>query len=235
MEQQSAVYSANYPDILMADINTNPRLLSPNSDYCISFKMTPEDKYDFEEYEAIIKSAVHNFRTSVRYKHYKSYLHNLGLDRCYFHPYIQSTPEFEMASLEMHHCMLTIFDITVIIAEHLLNSGISFSEYQLTELLKQEHSANRVPITMLCKTCHQQYHHKYLYVHPEGIFGKWWELLERYPLGWNRDIMEKVMRYLNKAVGEKFQYRVEDMKKLLELRDAVADWSGTRGVKLDGC
>lgn len=219
-------YDSNYPDILLANLDKNPELWSPNSDYHISFALTKEGSYDLEEYKAFLDASIREFRHSRTYKHYKAYLYSIGLDFCQFHPYIQCNDEEDMASLEMHHCMLNIYDIAIIITEHILNTVGSITEFDLSELLRIEHINNRIPLVMLCKTCHQLYHHKYMYVHPEMIFGKWWELLEQYKAGWTRETMEKVIRYLNRGLGEKFKYRKDEIDYLLRLRDDIKDWSG---------
>lgn len=215
-----------FPDIFTANEHQNPTILSPNADYSISFGFDKERSYDLEEYKSFIDHAIREFRHSRTYSHYKAYLLGLGLNCCQFHPYIQNHDEdSQMASLEMHHCMLTIFDIACIIAEHYLNLGQVLTEFDLSEILRIEHTENRIPIVMLCKTCHQQYHHKFLYVHPDMIFGKWWELLERYKLGLTRDIAYKIMMYLNNALGEKFEKKKETAERLLKLRDQISDWS----------
>ena len=87
---------------------------------------------------------------------------------------------------------------------------------------------------MLCKSCHQKYHHKGLYVHPEQIFGKWWEMIEKYQAGMTGEIMEKIIRYLSRGLGEKFKYRLEDRDRLLALRDNINILAGTGGLLLDG-
>ena len=38
--------------------------------------------------------------------------------------------------------------------------------------------------------------------------------------------MEKVIRYLNRGLGEKFKYRKDEIDYLLRLRDDIKDWSG---------
>ena len=157
---------------------------------------------------------------------------SLGLNFCAFHPNIQNNSEEEkMASLEMHHCILTIYDIACLICEHYLNNGQRITEFDLSELLRLEHIENRIPIVMLCKTCHQQYHHNYLYVHPEMVFGKWWELFDRYPLGITREIAYKVMMYLDNACGERFTRKKDLAEKLLKLREDIKDWSNS-GVEV---
>ena len=226
------LYSANYPDILIGNLDINPSIYSPNADYCIQFALTKEQKYDYEEYEAVLKSAISGFRKSNTYRHYKSYLYSLGLDCCQFHPYIQATDDHDIATLEMHHCMLNIYDIAIMITEHVLNTVGAITEYDLAEILKCEHAQNRIPIVMLCKTCHQQYHHNYLYIHPNMCFGKWWELIENYRLGLNRDIMFKLMMYLKKAREDKIPIYEDRNQKLLQLNDELLDWSGLKGCKV---
>ena len=218
----------NYPDILLSNQNNNPILHSPNSDYSISFAMTKDGSYDLEEYKLFLDSAIREFRHSRTYTHYKAYLYSLGLNRCQFHPYIMSGKDFEVASLEMHHCMLNIYQITVLISDHLLNTYGTLTEFDLAEILRYEHVNNRIPIVMLCKTCHQQYHHKYLYVHPNMVFGKWWELIERYPSGLkdNKDIANSLIMYLSKAINEdEVKAQERKAKYLLQLRDNIMIWS----------
>lgn len=222
----------NYPDIFLNNNNGNPELVSPNSTFSIQFAMTREGSYDLEEYKAFLDSAIRLFRHSKTYKHYKGYLYGIGMNCCQLHPYIQSNDEDEIDLLEMHHCMLNIYDIAILITEHTLNTCGAITEFDLAEMLKFEHANNRVPIVFLCKTCHQLYHHKYMYIHPNMIFGKWWELIERYQTGMNRDIAFKLMMYLNKANEEKFPAQEDRIAKLLELRDALLDWSKVQGVEL---
>lgn len=218
--------ATSFPDIFTTNENENPTIICPNATYSISFGFDKEASYDLEEYKLFIDAAIREFRHSRTYSHYKAYLIGLGMNGCQFHPYIQNAADDDqMATLEMHHCMLTIFDIATIIAEHYLNLGTRLTEFDLSELLRIEHMDNRIPIVMLCKSCHQMYHHKYLYVHPEMIFGKWWELLERYKLGLTRDIAYKVMMYLNQASKEKFEKKKEIAEKLLALRESIMDWS----------
>ena len=224
--------NVNYPDIILDNRTGNPTILSPNTDFKIQFALTREETYDLDEYKEFLDSAIRLFRHSRTYKHYKAYLHSLGMICCQFHPYIQANEEEDI--LEMHHCMLNIYDIAILITEHTLNTAGSITEFDLAELLKFEHANNRIPIVMLCKTCHQLYHHKYLYVHPNMCFGKWWELIERYKTGLNRDIMFKLMMYLKKAGEDKLPIQQERNAKLLKLKDELANWSGlNQEVKIE--
>lgn len=223
----------NYPNIFLDDSKGNPTLLSPNATYSISFGFDKEQSYDLDEYKNLIDSSIREFRGSRTYSHYKAFLMGYGLNYCAFHPYIQNSAEDDkMATLEMHHCMLTIFDIACMITEHYLNLGQYITEFDLSEILRIEHSEHRVPVVMLCKTCHQLYHHQYLYVPPTCIWGKWWELIERYKYGLTREIAYKLMMYLNQAIDDKRLAKKKEIAgRLLGLRDNIKSWCGLGSVE----
>lgn len=225
--------STNYPSIFLTDPDRNPTLVSPNASYSISFCFDKEQSYDLDEYKTLLDSSIREFRGSRTYSHYKAYLMGHGFNRCVFHPYIKNSSEEDtMATLEMHHCMLTIYDVACMITEHFLNLGQLITEFDISELLRIEHSENRVPVVMLCKTCHQLYHNQYMYVDPTCVWGKWWELLERYKYGITRDIAYKLMMYLNNAIDDmRLKKKHEYTEKLLRLRENVHNWSeGTGSV-----
>lgn len=233
----SEVYSANFPDTVLLDYNTsNPKLYSTNQDYSIEFGLSPDNRYDFEEYMEFLSSAINMFHKSKFYTQYKGYLYSLGINKCAFHPYIKSDDEGTVATLEMHHCMLTIFDIAVLITEHYLNTlpkDIAFTEFDLAEVLKNEHKANNIPIVFLCKNCHALFHHSFLYVEPEQIFGNYINLFYKYKNGWtNNNILDKMYRYLNRSLEPNIDYQRKNRDKLLELRDSILDWSAMNNIVL---
>lgn len=218
--------NSNIPDIISDNNINNPSIISPNAYSSISFGMDREQTYDYEEYKSMIYSSVREFRKSQTYSHYKAYLMNMGLNRCMFHPHIHNpTEEDQVATLEMHHCPITIHEIAYLISNHYINSGNILTEFDLSELLRIEHIENRVGVVMLCKTCHQLYHHSYLYIHPLQIFGKWWELLYKYPLGVSDDLKRKLLYYIDNSIDNKYEKKKEDNEKLLKLREKVVDWS----------
>ena len=229
-------YSANYQDITMLDYSTdNPKLFSHSELYSIEFGLSLDNKYDFEEYYEFLNSATNLFRKSKFYKHYKGYLYSLGINKCAFHPYIENTNEDEVATLEMHHCMLNIYDIAALITEHYLNSlpeSQVLTEFDLAEIIRNEHKNNNIPIVFLCKDCHKKYHNSYLYVEPDQIFGNYIELLFKYKRGWNITLLEKVYRYLNKSLPGNIEYQFKNRDKLLELRDSIKNWSIENNIKL---
>ncbi len=205
----------------------NPTLYSPNSPYQIMFSQTRESLMDVDLYNNFLYSAIRRFRQSRFYKHYKAHLIcDLGIDRCQLHPNITISGEDEMATLEMHHHVLSIFDIALIISEYMLNTYGTINTFDLVELMRIEHEAHRVNTVMLCKTCHQRYTDKedgFLIPSTLG-FGKWWEFLDRYRTGITRDIAVKIYYMLkndikNKDIGNK------KLLQLLALRDNILKWS----------
>lgn len=211
-----------FPDIDCYDDNHNPTIVSPNTPFELPFYQTRETLLDVEEYKHFLDNAIARFRHSRTYSNYKSFLYSLGLDKCQFHGNITS----EMASIEMHHNMLTIFDIAVILTEHQLNTIGKITTFDLVELLKQEHTNHRVQLVMLSLTPHQLFHNtKDFFIHPDMCFGRWQEFLELYKDGITRDIANKLIYYLNRAISE----GKSNDNGLLKLRDDIIDWSMTNG------
>ena len=228
------IYSANFPDTILLDYNTsNPKLYSTTMEYSIEFGLSPENRYDYEEYTEFLNSAIKNFRSSKFYKHYKNYLYSIGINKCAFHPNMQNDSDDNIVTLEMHHCMLTIYDIAMLITEHYLNTlpkEIAFTEFDLVDIIKNEHKNNNIPIVFLCKNCHNLYHHSFLYIEPDQIFGNYISLLLKYKNGWtNNSILEKIIRYLNRSLNSQ---HLKNREKLLKLRDNIINWSSINNIIL---
>lgn len=207
----------NFPNIDLID-GENPTISSPTCAYVLQFDQTRESLLDIETYKSFLDNAILRFRHSETYIKYKSFLMELGLDRCQFHGNITS----EMADIEMHHNMLTIFDIAIILTEHQLNTVGKITTFDLVELLKQEHKKNRVQLVMLTKTPHQLFHNNpKFFIHPRMCFGNWQEFLRLYHDGITRDIANKLIYYLDRAIRE----GGSNDNGLLDLRNNIYSWS----------
>ena len=123
----------DFPDISVID-GDNPLIVSPKCAYALPFSQTRESLLDIETYKNFLDNAIARFRHSRTYTNYKSFLMELGMDKCQVHGNITS----EMASVEMHHNMLTIFDIAIILTEHQLNTVGKITTFDLVELLKKD-------------------------------------------------------------------------------------------------
>lgn len=212
------------PNIIVYGGN-NPTLGSPSSPFTIQFYQTRETLMDVEVYKRFLENAISAFRKTGTYKHYKAYLMDeIGMDRCQFHSALKSSQDKseKMVTLEMHHTILTIFDIALIITEHIINTVGYITTFDLIYLLKYVHKENKVAVVMLSKTSHQLYHNtSEFYIHPSMVFGRWWEFLDEFKYGITKDIANKLIWYLNTAIdkGE------SDDGGLLNLRESIKDWS----------
>lgn len=199
----------------------NPCLRSPNSSYSISFYQTRESLMDIDTYRTFLKNCESRFRKSTTYSNYKGFLIGLGMDRCQVHGFIHT--DMEGVSIEMHHAIITLFDICLLITEHLLNTVGFVSTFDVVQALKEEHKANNIPLVMLSKTPHQVYHNDpgQFFIHPKMCFGKWPILIEKYKFGLTQDVAFKLLYYLKKAI----EVDGTTDSGLLELRDKIKEWS----------
>lgn len=180
-------------------INNNdpiPVMWFPTAENYLPFYQTRETLSDMDKYKSFIDNCTRRFRKSRTYKSYKAYLMSMGLDRCQVNGNIQDG----MANIEMHHNFLTIYDITILISQHILNTVGRCTTFDIISLLAQEHRNNNIPIVMLSETAHQLYHdNPDFYIPISMTFGKWWDLLVKYRYGITMDIAYKVINYIRKC------------------------------------
>lgn len=216
--------SENYnplPGIETYQENMNPILSSPNSTFAIPFYQTRENLMDIDTYRIFLKNCESRFRHSETYKNYKGYLMSQGMNRCQIHGFINS--DMDGVDIEMHHAILTLFDICLLITEHILNTVGYVSTFDVVQALKEEHKANNVAVVMLSKTPHQVYHSDpySFFIHPKMCFGNWPRLIEKYKYGLTQDLAFKLLGYLKKAIATD---ETTDSG-LLDLRDHIREWS----------
>lgn len=207
------------------DDQYNPMLSSPNAPYSLPFYMTKETMVDVEVYKHFLDNAIAQFRHSKFYKNYKSYLMGLGLDHCQV---LSNVTEENVGArgIEMNHNFLTIFDIALMITEHVLNTTGYISTFDLIYLLKEEHKANRVPIVMLSETVHEMYHQNEDMVFPAQMcFGFWVELVQKYNKGITPKIAQKIIDYIDRSVHDSDGMNANVINDLLGLRNYVEGWS----------
>ena len=198
-------------------INTQdpiPAIYFPRCEYPLTFYQTRDTLADMDRYKAFIDNCTHRFRKS---RTYKSYLMSMGLDRCQVIGNIQDG----MANIEMHHNFLTIYDITILISQHILNTVGRCTTFDIVALLMQEHRNNNIPIVMLSETVHQLYHdNPDFYIPISMTFGKWWDLLIKYRYGITLDIAYKVVKYIQNCQRNNELNSVEFFK----LSDDIKNW-----------
>ena len=206
------------------DDTYNPMLNSPNAPYGLPFYMTRDTMIDVEIYKSFLDNAISQFRHSKFYKNYKSYLMGLGLDHCQV---LSNVNEDNVGArgIEMNHNFLTIFDIALMITEHVLNTVGYISTFDLIYLLKLEHRENRIPIVMLSETVHEMYHQNEDMVFPAQMcFGYWVELLQRYNRGITLNIAQKVINYIDRSIDDTDNLTSSAINDLLGLRENIEGW-----------
>ena len=207
------------PGINLFDDAINPTIASPYSPFSISFNMTRKDAEDPELYQQFLKDAIKLFRRSKVYKHYKGMLIDIGLDRDQMHSDLTA----EMVDLEMHHNILTIYDIAIIISEHVFNTYGGLTTLDLFHLLRNAHTEHKIQVVMLSITEHQLLHNtEEIFIHPNMCFGKWWEFLEQYHTGITKGIARKLITRIEQSMNTSMSTDGE----LSKLREKIKDWSG---------
>ena len=126
--------------------------------------------------------------------------------------------------LEMHHNFLTIFDIALLITEHVINTVGKISTFDLMYLLEIEHREHRVPLVMLSETAHQMYHNNEDLIIPASMTtGNWLELLQRYNKGITLRIAEKVSNFINESINNE-PTNSQVLKELLSVKEYAESW-----------
>lgn len=184
-----------YPDIITFD-DKNPTVRSPYAITDLPFYQTRETLQDIDIFRNFIRNVETRFRSSREYKAYKAYLiEYLGINRCQVFGNITT----EDADIELHHNIISLFDICLLISLHTINTVGCITSFDLIQMVIQEHWSNRVGVTFLSKTAHQIYtNDPDGYIPPEQTFGAWWELLQNYRYGITYDLANKIIKYIKK-------------------------------------
>lgn len=224
----------SFPDIQTINYSGNPTIVSPNAEHWICLRQTKETLADVDTYTQFIKSAVSQFRGSGFYNAYKAHLvGDLGLNRCQYLsnlPIAGTDDKKAPITIEMNHVILTLFDVALIICEHVINTYGSISTPELVMLIEKEHSEHRIPLVMMSKSVHEAYHSDPMFfVHPDMVFGKWWEFLQKYQFGIMPDTAAKIKYYIDKA---EVMTSSSD-NGLLEISKNIIDWGYRNGGYID--
>lgn len=183
-----------YPAVIQYQ-ETIPVISSQECEFDLPMYMTKETLVDSETFRDFVGNAVSRFRKTKYYKAYKSYLMSIGINRSQTLGNITE----DMAPLEMHHNFLTIYDISIMVTEHVVNTVGMISSFDLIQLLILAHQSNSVPIVFLDETSHQMFHSDIdSFLPPNQCFGRWWQLLYDYRYGITLDIARKVLLYIDR-------------------------------------
>ena len=221
--------NTTFPNMYFVN-GSNPLWTIKDDPTILQFKQTKESFLNVEVLKSFLTNAISNFRSTRTYKNYKGFLMGLGLDRCQLLGNITN----DMATVEMHHNMLTIFDIAFIITTHITNTtSEGITTMDLCYLLKKVHKEHKVQLVMLSLTPHQLYHNTdQLKLPPEMCFGDWYSFLKEYKYGITKDIAYKLIFYLKEFQEHNFSPNYD----ILAIRKEIYDWSNiTDSINTSNC
>jgi hypothetical protein len=214
-----------FPDIYYDNNNSynNPMIFSPNAPYAICFYQTIETlNSDGDTFKNFLENSITRFRHSVTYTHYKEYLYDIGLDRCQVMSNILA--DSKKVHIEMHHNGLTIFDVALLLTNHILMTKGKISTFDLVLELKKVHKANKVPLVMLCRTAHQMVHNNDEFFVPASMcFGFWMELITEYKFGLTYGLAKKIYYFIKTSLEHENDPELN--KSLLTLNENILKWS----------
>lgn len=213
-----------FPDIYTDGNRQNPFIKSPNAPYGIYFYATKETLgSDSNMFSSFINSCKANFRHSSTYTNYKSYLYEIGLDRCQMMPNIKA--EDGSAKIEMHHNGIDLKDIIIIITNNFLNTCGCCTTFDVITELKRVHKANQVPLVMLSKTAHQLADNDDTFVVPAQMcFGLWQLFLKEHSRGITAGIAKKIYFFIKKSIELEDDRSSSLNQQLLGLREEMKGW-----------
>ena len=130
----------------------------------------------------------------------------------------------EMADLEMHHNILTVFDITFVITEWFINTTGRVCSYDVITMLKNVHKRHLVSLIMLDETTHQVYHDDPMFwIDPKMCTPGWFQFLSEFHEGITKSIAFKIINYFDEAL-KNCNMTTED-NGIVDVREHVLNWS----------
>lgn len=205
-------------DIPGIDVKTpiqNPTIDSDESFYEIPFYKDEDYFFSLENEVAFIKAVEKVVRTSKYYSRYIAHIKNdIGLNFCQVKGNIVEDEEGEGKTknlIEMHHGpVLTLFDITSIILNHMILHGEKITTFSVAHKVLEEHFEHRVQTVMLCKTVHEMVHDGKIFLSLKQGFGDLGAFLEKYFDG----IDEQQIKIINDYIERSEKYESNDFGNL---------------------
>lgn len=198
-------------DIPGIDVKTpiqNPTIDSDESFYEIPFYKNEDYFFSLENEVAFIKAVEKLVRTSKYYSRYIAHIKNdVGLNFCQVKGNIVEDEEGEGKTknlIEMHHGpVLTLFDITSIILNHMIIHGEKITTFSVAHKVLEEHFQHRVQTVMLCKTVHEMVHDGKIFLSLKQGFGDLGAFLEKYFDGLDEQQIKIINDYIERS--EKYE------------------------------
>ena len=157
---------------------------------------------DYDDYERFIKHCEDCVRKEDRYTAYVKEMKEAGLTRCAI---LGNIEEDSKVKLEMHHGpIFNLFDICDIVTRACLKRGTitPLTEFDVADLVLEEHRLGNIMTVMLSKTAHKGGHPKSgrnIFVDIHATVGRIDRFIDRWEDGMQEEHIEMITRYIEEC------------------------------------
>lgn len=154
---------------------------------------------DYDEYSKFIKHCEDCVRKEDRYTAYVGEMKKAGLTRC---AVLGNLEEDSKVKLEMHHGpIFNLFDICDIVTKAMIKRGTIpvLTEFDVADLVLEEHRLGNIMVVMLSKSVHKGGHFKSgknVFVDIKATVGRIDRFIDKYHDGMEAEHREMVSRYI---------------------------------------
>ena len=169
-------------------------------DEYITFGVEPNELLsDYDQYEKFIKDCENAVRKEDRYTTYVGELKRAGMTRC---AVLGNLEEDSKIKLEMHHGpIFNLFDICDIVTKATIKrkSIPVLTEFDIADLVLEEHRLGNIMVVMLSKSVHKGGHSKSgknIFIDIKATVGRIDRFIDRYSDGLTHEHKEMISRYV---------------------------------------
>jgi hypothetical protein len=163
--------------------------------FSLPYYITSSIFLDIDEYNRFIKVVEKLVRQSDYYSTYIATLKlDYGFNYCMFLGNIEDSEN--KIDIEMHHAILTLYDVVSIITNHLLYHNEKISTFKVAKIVIEEHFQHHICVIMLCKTVHELVHKGKVFINIKQCIGDLETFLKTYKDGITQDMANGINKYL---------------------------------------
>ena len=173
-----------------------------------TIKIDDVEKLDFpyidrvDVNDKLIKRIEKIIRTSFEYREYIQFLkEELDLNYCSFF----SNVNWDDITIEMHHSLFTLYDITAIVLNKQLINNTKVTVWDVAEEVMYIHYKNIIALTPLSKTVHDLVHTGDVFIPLQMQYGDWitfWKEYKTYMTSDQLSHMKRIVKASNDCVKD---------------------------------
>ena len=162
--------------------------------------------------DKLIKRIERIIRSSIEYKEYIKFLkEELDLNYCSFF----SNVNWDDVTIEMHHSLFTLYDITVIVLNKQLINNINVTVWDVADEVMLIHYRNIIALTPLSTTVHELVHTGDVFVPLQMQYGDWitfWNEYKNYMTSDQINHMKNILKSSNECLKDYNVYGILERK-----------------------